>query len=106
MNSPNVKRSATALLGAALLLLAAGCPKPQPVHTKLDDPAAGPQRRDDVKDLALGETLEVPYILWGGDVATFLANGGETTRPGTPFAEQGLKVKLVRGDDFAAQVKN
>ena len=23
--------------------------------------------------------LEVPYITWGGDVATFLANGGLTT---------------------------
>ena len=28
-----------------------------------------------------GGTLEVPFILWGGDVATFHANGGLATKP-------------------------
>jgi len=50
--------------------------------------------------------MEVPFITWGGDVATFLANGGLTTRPGTIFADQGLSLKLVNGDDFVGQVKN
>src|SRR5689334_1302527 len=49
--------------------------------------------------------LPVPFILWGGDVATFLANGGLETKPGTTFDKQGLKLKLVRGDDFEQQVK-
>jgi ABC-type nitrate/sulfonate/bicarbonate transport system substrate-binding protein/outer membrane protein OmpA-like peptidoglycan-associated protein len=50
--------------------------------------------------------LEVPFILWGGDVATFHANGGLKTQKGTIFDKQGLKLNLVRGDDFDQQVKN
>jgi len=54
-----------------------------------------------------GETLEVPFILWGGDVATFLANGGMETKPDSIFAQQKLNLKLVRheGDDFGKQVE-
>ncbi len=51
-------------------------------------------------------TLQVPYITWGGDVATFLANGGLETKPGSLYAQHGLKVKLLPGDDFVTQVKN
>ncbi len=50
--------------------------------------------------------LEVPFITWGGDVATFHANGGLDTKPGTIFEKHGLKLKLVPGDDFVGQVKN
>jgi ABC-type nitrate/sulfonate/bicarbonate transport system substrate-binding protein len=52
------------------------------------------------------DEVEVPFILWGGDVATFLANGGLVTRPGTLFHKQGLRLKLTRGDDFDKQVEN
>ena len=52
-----------------------------------------------------GGPLEVPYITWGGDVATFYANGGLTTAPGTIFQKQGLNLKLVAGDDFVEQVR-
>jgi ABC-type nitrate/sulfonate/bicarbonate transport system substrate-binding protein len=55
---------------------------------------------------AAGGVLEVPYILWGGDVATFYANGGLDTKPGSLFDKQGLKLHLTPGDDFTAQVKN
>jgi ABC-type nitrate/sulfonate/bicarbonate transport system substrate-binding protein/outer membrane protein OmpA-like peptidoglycan-associated protein len=55
---------------------------------------------------AAPDEIEVPFILWGGDVATFHANGGLDTKEGTIFAKQGLKVKLVRGDDFDKQVKS
>jgi ABC-type nitrate/sulfonate/bicarbonate transport system substrate-binding protein len=65
-----------------------------------------PPHRSDVKELALGEVLDVPYILWGGDVATFHANGGETTAPGSLFHKHGLKLRLTRGDNFDEQVKN
>jgi outer membrane protein OmpA-like peptidoglycan-associated protein/ABC-type nitrate/sulfonate/bicarbonate transport system substrate-binding protein len=51
------------------------------------------------------QEIEVPFITWGGDVATFLANGGLTTQTGSIFAQQNLKVKLVPGDDFVGQVK-
>src|SRR4051794_16367131 len=52
------------------------------------------------------EVVEVPFIFWGGDVATFHANGGLDTKPGSIFAKQGLKVKLTPGDDFPKQVEN
>ena len=47
--------------------------------------------------------IEVPYITWGGDVATFLANGGVTTASGSIYDGLGLKLKLTAGDDFVAQ---
>jgi ABC-type nitrate/sulfonate/bicarbonate transport system substrate-binding protein len=50
--------------------------------------------------------VEMPFIFWGGDVATFHANGGLETRPGSLFARHGLKVKLTPGDDFDKQVDN
>lgn len=51
------------------------------------------------------DTLVVPYITWGGDVATFHANGGLETKPDSIFGKLGLKIKLVKGDDFPGQVK-
>src|SRR5688572_24676580 len=48
--------------------------------------------------------LEVPFITWGGDVATFHANGGLTTRQGSIFQKHGLNLKLVPGDNFVEQV--
>ena len=50
--------------------------------------------------------LSVPFITWGGDMATFYANGGLNTKPGTIFANQGLDLNLVAGDDFIQQVRN
>src|SRR5437762_3509039 len=64
------------------------------------------QRKADVKDFVKGEVLQVPYIFWGGDVATYLANGGQSTQADSLFHKHGLKLNLVRGDDFAAQVKD
>ena len=51
-------------------------------------------------------TLQVPFITWGGDTATFLANGGLDTKPQSIYARHGLKIKLTPGDDFVAQVKD
>lgn len=50
--------------------------------------------------------LLVPYITWGGDMATFYANGGLTTRPGSIFQRQGLNLKLTAGDDFVQQARD
>ncbi|MEO1482436.1 MAG: ABC transporter substrate-binding protein [Myxococcota bacterium] len=50
--------------------------------------------------------VEVPYILWGGDFATFHGNGGLSTKSGSIFDRQGLKVKLTAGDDFTGQVRD
>lgn len=52
------------------------------------------------------KTLTVPYITWGGDMATFYANGGTSTRKGSIFDKQGLNLKLTPGDDFVQQVRD
>lgn len=49
--------------------------------------------------------IEAPYITWGGDVATFHANGGLTTKQNSIFHKQGLNLKLVAGDNFVEQVR-
>ena len=51
------------------------------------------------------ETLEVPYLTWGGDAATFHANGGKTTDEDSIFGKLGLKLELAAGDDFIGQVR-
>ncbi len=51
------------------------------------------------------DPLEVPFITWGGDVATFQGNGGLSTKANSIYANLGLNLKLVPGDDFAAQVR-
>lgn len=47
--------------------------------------------------------LVVPYITWGGDVATFHANGGLTTTKDSIYGKLGLNLKLVAGDDYLQQ---
>ena len=66
-----------------------------------------------VGDVQKTDVLQVPFIFWGGDVATFLANGDLktkhddlTTKSGSPFDALGLKLKLTPGDDFRGQVKD
>lgn len=48
----------------------------------------------------------LPYITWGGDVATFLANGGLKTRENSVYGRLGLNFELVKGDDFVGQVRD
>lgn len=59
-----------------------------------------------VGTVASGQALQVPYITWGGDMATFYANGGLQTKSGSLFQQQGLNVNLVPGDNFAQQVRD
>lgn len=59
-----------------------------------------------VGEVTQSAPLTVPYITWGGDLATFHANGGLTTKPGSIFQKQGLNLKLVAGDDFIQQVRD
>lgn len=53
-----------------------------------------------------GGTLQLPYITWGGDTATFWANGGLQTKGGSIFANQGLSFSMKAGDDFVQQVRD
>jgi NMT1/THI5 like len=76
----------------------------RPAHAQeLFSSRVGNVKVDNVKQ---ADTLEVPFILWGGDVATFYANGGLDTKPNSLFDGQHLKLHLTPGDDFTAQVKN
>jgi outer membrane protein OmpA-like peptidoglycan-associated protein len=78
------------LLAAAVLLTGA------PLH------AEGPLG----KKVGKGEVIDVPFIFWGGDVATFHANGGFDTTADSLFGKHGLLCKLTPGDDFEKQVDN
>ncbi len=53
-----------------------------------------------------GGAISVPFITWGGDIATFYANGGLKTAPGSLFQKQGLNIELKAGDNFDQQVKD
>lgn len=53
-----------------------------------------------------GDQTQIPFITWGGDVATFVANGGLITTPQSIYGKAGLKIKLVPGDDFQQQVRD
>lgn len=52
-------------------------------------------------------TTMVPLITWGADIRTIYANGNaRTTKSGSLFAEQGLKLRLERVDVFSKQIDN
>ncbi len=58
------------------------------------------------KVLQDGNSTLVPIITWGGDIATIMANGNTPlTARDSIFAREGLQLKLVRMDDFKAQVQ-
>ncbi len=93
----------TTLLGLAVALLVLSDGQPAPAEESFASKLGNVK----VGDVKTGAAIDVPYFTWGGDVATFLANGGvKETKPGTLFAEQGLKLNLVPGDDFVGQCKN
>src|SRR4051794_29151822 len=90
---------AAALTALLVLVLGPAAPAEEPFAKKLGEVKVGEVKADG--------PIDVPYFTWGGDVATFLANGGnKETKPGTLFADQGLKLNLVPGDDFLGQCKN
>jgi ABC-type nitrate/sulfonate/bicarbonate transport system substrate-binding protein len=75
-----------------------------------------PNANGDTFEQQLGDTkvgsvdeaaqTQVPFITWGGDVATFVANGGLTTTKDSIYGKDGLNLKLVNGDDFHQQVRD
>src|SRR5262249_28944950 len=90
------------LWAVATLCLAAAVANAQEPFSKL----VGPVKVGDAQTLTGPNTLAMPFILWGGDAATFDANRDTTTKPGTIYEKIGLKLKLYPGDDFVAHVKN
>lgn len=59
-----------------------------------------------VRGVSKTSPLQVPFILWGGDVATFKSNGGLKTQSGSEYGKLGLNLQLVPGDDVMQQVKD
>lgn len=93
------KRNAS-FVAAALLI---GCLAVQGGHAEPFKQLVGNVPVGEVRSTS---PLQVPFITWGGDVATFHANGGIDTKPGTIFANQGLNLHLNPGDDFVQQVRD
>ena len=90
--------SGVALVVAFAALCSALRAKEEPFKTQIGAVAV-----DTVKSTI---TLQVPFITWGGDVATFHANGGLKTSRGSIFQKQGLNLDLTPGDNFDQQVKD
>jgi ABC-type nitrate/sulfonate/bicarbonate transport system substrate-binding protein len=67
---------------------------------------SGPTPGPLAKKVGADEVVDVPFIFWGGDVATFHANGGLDTTADSLFGKHGIKCKLTPGDNFEEQVKN
>ena len=60
-----------------------------------------------VEPVKAGNTLSVPFLTWGGDVATFVANGNSLkTAKGSTYDKLGLSLNLTKGDDFVQQVRD
>jgi len=70
----------------------------QDFRASIGSPAIGP--------VSKSKQLQLPYITWGGDVATFHANGGLQTTQGSIFAQQGLSFDMQPADDFAQQIRD
>ena len=51
-------------------------------------------------------SVQLPFITWGGDLATILANGSQKATSAGIFADLGLSFKLVREDVFSKQVES
>ena len=58
------------------------------------------------KPVKMTTPLKIPFITWGGDVATFYANGGLKTTKDSIYGKLGLNLELTAGDDFVQQVKD
>jgi len=87
------------LIGFALALSAL----PTLAQEKTFAEAVGPVR---VGEVSKNSTPQVPFIFWGGDVATFYANGGLQTANGSIYSNLNVRVNLTPGDNFVAQVKD
>ncbi len=86
-----------------LIVLAALCLAFLPPREQRFGALVGPVQ---VKEVSSARPLVLPYITWGGDVATFHANGGLETKPGSIFAKLGLAFRMTPGDDFVQQVRD
>lgn len=59
-----------------------------------------------IGEVAESNTYQLPFIVWGGDVATFHANGGLKTTPESIYGSMGLNFEMTPGDNFVQQVRD
>jgi len=95
-----LRKTLVVMAGCGLALTSALCTHAQEKRF-LDLVGAGP-----VGPTPSTTSIQLPYITWGGDMATFYGNGGLTTKAGSLFQKQGLNLRLVAGDDFVQQVRD
>jgi hypothetical protein len=88
--------------GLAICLLVAVIQAEQP-QTQTYEARLG---KADVGNVDENTAIQLPFITWGGDVATFHANGGLTTNKDSVYGKSGLNFKMVAGDDFNQQVRD
>jgi ABC-type nitrate/sulfonate/bicarbonate transport system substrate-binding protein/outer membrane protein OmpA-like peptidoglycan-associated protein len=87
------------------ICLALCCSAAQAVQY-VDAPPVAKTINAPVADVKAADAIRVPLITWGGDEATILANGNAAkTAPASIFGKKGLKLNLVREDDFKKQVE-
>lgn len=74
----------------------------------IDAPPLAQVIKEPVGDVQIADdTIILPLITWGGDIATIYANGNSNrTSRGSIFDTKGLQFKLVREDDFKNQLKS
>ena len=94
-----MKANKSIIVGLALSVLVAAATAQPKLFSELVGPGS-------VGSVKAGGALQVPFIIWGGDMATFHANGGLKTKSGTIFQKQGLNLNLTPGDDFVQQVRD
>jgi hypothetical protein len=94
----NLFKTAMSLLALLLWAAAAAAQPAQTFEKQLGDAKVG--------SVDAAGAVQVPFITWGGDVATFVANGGLATGKDSLYGKAGLNLKLVPGDDFHQQVRD
>src|SRR3989338_7111966 len=71
----------------------------------IDAPPMAQAVNQPVGEVKKSDTVQVPIITWGGDIATIYGNcNASLTVKGSVFDKLGLKLKLVREDDFSKQL--
>ena len=94
-----------AFLTATLILSFLMC-EPASGVSYIQSPPLAEVIRAQVGNVKGGQYTQVPLITWGGDIATILANGNSAkTTSNSIFGQKGLRLNLVREDDFKKQVE-
>ncbi|MBU0680273.1 MAG: ABC transporter substrate-binding protein [Proteobacteria bacterium] len=106
----SLDRDSSFLLWAGSILLTIMCLcmiNPAQAAQYISSPPLDKEITLPVGNVAKTAYTRVPFITWGGDEATILANGNQAkTASGSIFDKLGLKLELVREDDFKKQVES